>query len=112
MTSAELILRFDLSIKACAVTVLSLFNDTLLTTCSNIQQLFVYNTEGNYLLTLITQGSETVFDAVWTPQGNIVYTKWKARLVMVITQSGDFIAAHSDMPEPQQLSVSNDKIVV
>ena len=49
-----------------------------------------------------------VYDATWTPRGNILYTSNK---VMVMPECGKVITKHTHMRNPQRLSVSNNEII-
>ena len=112
MTSSQLLLNFIVDqLKGWTVTILSVFNDKLLVSCYNISQLFIYSREGRHLSTITTNNNDELFDATWTPRGNIVYTTWRSKKVVVMSESGKVITTHTQMTVPRFLSVSNDNII-
>ena len=94
----------------CYVSILSVVNDKLLISDSGLSQLFIYNCEGRHLSTITINDNELLFDAMWTPRGNIVYTTF-SNTVVVISESGEVITPPTQMTFPGYLSVSNDNII-
>ena len=90
--------------------IISLFNDKVLVSCKNLSQLFIYNCKGHSLLTITINNEDMLYDAAWTPRGNIVYTTWNSKKVMVMSESRDIIAC-TQMAEPRHISVSYDDII-
>ena len=91
--------------------ILSVFNDKLLVSGSNFSQLFIYSREGRHLSTITINNNDKLYDATWTPRGNIVYTTRESNKVVVMSESGKVITTHSQMTLPQRLSVSSDDII-
>jgi hypothetical protein len=52
----------------------------------------------------------TVWDAVWTRRGNIVYSEWRKGKVVTMSQSGDVIQ-QTNVSQPSYLSVSTDGVI-
>ena len=75
------------------------------------QLLFVFSSEGKKLSTITSENNEPLMDATWTPRGNIVYTTWWEKVV-VISESGNVIINHSHFIEPLCLSVSADNLPI
>ena len=90
---------------------LSVFNDKLLVSRVGLSQLFIYSREGRHLSTITTNNNDRLYDATWTPRGNIVYTTCENNRVVVMSESGKVITTHTQITEPQWLSVSNDDII-
>ena len=91
------------------VSILSLFNDKILvSSICNFSQLFIYNREGLYLSTITTYDNDILWDAVWVPCGNIVYTTLNSEKVVVMSEFGKIITIHTQIKYPRCLSVSND----
>ena len=51
-----------------------------------------------------------LFDATWTPRGNIVCTTYDKKVV-VISESGKVIATHTQIRDPKYLSVASDDAI-
>ena len=112
MTSSQLLQNFTVDqLKNYWANILSVFNDKLLVSCATLSQLFIYSREGRHLSTITTNNNDKLYDATWTPRGNIVYTTYDSNKVVVISKSGKVITTHTQMTEPQWLSVSNDDII-
>ena len=112
MTSSQLLLNFTVDqLEGRGATILSLFNDKLLVRGYPLDQLFIYSREGRRLSTVTTVNNDKLFDASWTPRGNIVYTTYDSNKVVVISESGQVITTHTQMTSPHRLSVSNDDII-
>ena len=109
--SSQLRLSFSVEqLGRLCVNILSVFNDKLLVSCSGLSQLFIYSREGHHLSTITVNNNDELYDATWTPRGNIVYTTHSNRVV-VMSESGKVITTHTQMTSPQHLSVSNEKII-
>ena len=93
-----------------SVNILSVFNDKLLVSCGVLSQLFIYSREGRHLSTITTNNNDTLWDATWTPRGNIVYTTFNYKVV-VMSESGKVITTYTQMTVPRCLSVSSDNII-
>ena len=52
-----------------------------------------------------------LWDATWTPRGNIVYTTYRSNKVVVMSESGKVITTHTQMTDPRYISVSCDDII-
>ena len=110
MTSSQLLTNFTVKkLKGEDVDILSVFNDKLLVSCDGRCQLFIYSCEGRHLSTITT--IDMLFDATWTPRGNIVYTTYYSHKVVVMSESGKIITTHTQMTSPHYLSVSSDDII-
>ena len=93
-------------------TIISAYNGKLLVSCHYYcdTKLFIINSEDRNLVTIITTEA-SLYDATWTPRAKIVYTTVNSKKVVVISETGQVIVSHSQMAEPQHLSVSNDDII-
>ena len=114
VTSSQLLLNFtvdQLKDWRGGITILSVFNDKLLVSCCGLSQLFIYSREGRHLSTITTNNNDWLFDATWTPRGNIMYTTYFCNKVVVVSESGKVITTHTQMTEPRYFSVSNDDII-
>ena len=112
MTSSQLLKNFTVNqLKNLGVDILSVFNDKLLASCVDLSQLFIYSREGRHLSTITTNDNDQLWDATWTPRGNIVHTTWDSNKVVVMSESGEVISTHTQMTEPRYLSVSSDDII-
>ena len=112
MTSSQLLQNFTADqLKNDWANKLSVFNDKLLVSCAGLSQLFIYSREGRHLSTITTNNNDELWDATWTPRGNIVYTTWYSNEVVVMSESGKVITTHTQMTKPQHLSVSSDDII-
>ena len=112
MTSSQLLQNFTVDqLKSLyTVDILSVFNDKLLVSRVNLSQLFIYSREGRHLSTITTNNNDNLWDATWTPRGNIVYTTYSNKVV-VMSESGKVITTHTQMTDPRCLSVSSDDII-
>ena len=124
VTSSQLLFKFTVNeLKDWWVTILSEFNNKLLISRDNLSQLFIYNRKGRYLSTITINDNDYLRDASWTPHGNIVYTTWNRKKVVVISESGRVITTQNEITmsesdkvittekkitEPRYLSVSSD----
>ena len=112
MKSSHLLLNFtDDQLKDLGVRILSVFNDKLLVSCNGLSHLFIYSREGRHLTTITTNDNDVLYDATWTPRGNIVYTTGYSKKVVVMSESGKVITTHTQMTRPLHFSVSNDDII-
>ena len=114
VTSSQLLLNFTVDqLKGWfSVDILSVFNDKLLVSCISLSQLFIYSREGRHLSTITTNNEDRLYDATWTPRGNIVYTTYPSKkMVVVMSESGKVITKHTRMTSPRHLSVSSDNII-
>ena len=100
-------------LKDTTVNILSLFKDKLLVSCSYQFLLLIYYRDGHYIsnITIINHNTDIkfLFDATWTPFGNIVYTTSEDSVVLI----SDFgrVIKTTQMNNPTSLSVSSDKII-
>ena len=83
-------------------------SDKLLVSCYGFSQLFIYCREGCHLLTITIEDNDKQWDATWTPCGNIVYKTRVSYKVVVMSQSIEVIATHTQMTGTQCLCVSSD----
>ena len=113
MTSFQLLQNFAVDqLEDCGVNILLVFNDKLLVSRYGLSQLFIYSREGRHLSTITTNNYDELWDATWTPHGNIVYTTCdNSNKVVVMSKSGEVITTHTQMASPRYLSVSNDDII-
>jgi hypothetical protein len=78
------------------VTVLSLSSDgqLLVGQYEDHQLRDVYSAEGSHVTSINLLDGDTLYDAVWTPKSNILYTANtnSSQNIVVITQRGDVIA--------------------
>ena len=98
-------------LKGDSVDILSVFNDKLLVSSDCLSQLFIYSREGRHLSTITIRDDAKLWDATWTPCGNIVYTTQTSNEVVAMSESGKVITKHIQMKQPRCLSVSNDDII-
>ena len=89
------------------VNILPVFNDKLLLSGYGLSQLFIYSHEGRHLSTITINDNDKLYDAAWTPRGNIVYTTCNCNKVVVMSESGEVISTHTQVTAPQYVSVSN-----
>ena len=113
MTSSQLLQNFTIDqLKDYWVNILSVFNDKLLVSYSYyLFQLFICSRKGRHLSTITTNDNDRLFDATWTPRGNIVYTTCYSNKVVVMSESGKVITTHNQMTKPRRLTTSNDDII-
>ena len=90
-----------------------MFNEKLLVGRYCFSQLFIYSREGHHFstITINDNDNDMLWDASWTPLGNIVYTKFSSNEIVIVSESGNVIATHTEMISPQCLSVFNDDIL-
>ena len=93
-----------------SIHILSVLNDKLLVGNYERIQLFIYSSQGHHVSTIKTISSTRLYDASWTPRGNIIYTSTENSKVTVLSESGKLIKL-SSMGKPLCLSVSNDDII-
>ena len=75
-----------------------------------LKHLFIYSHKGRHLLTIMT--NHTLYDATWTPCGNIVFTTSQDNKVGTMLKSfGKAITVYFKITEPKYLSVSNDDVI-
>lgn len=109
--SATLLFHFNAQVMMGeSIDILSLFNDKLLVSGSGLFRLYVYSRQGQYLSLITIENLESVYDAAWTPSGNIIYTTVKTNKVVVMLESGRVIARSQTM-DPRRISVSADDII-
>jgi hypothetical protein len=73
-------------------------------------RLHVYSADCSRVTPLATPHNDTVYDAVWTPRGNIVYTEYYRGKVVTLSQSGDVIQL-TNVSHASYLSVSTDGVI-
>ena len=122
MKSSQWLFNFTVSqLESQCVDILSVFKDKLLVGSKGYSQLFKYSHEGRYLSTITINDNDqlstfniddndSVYDATWTPHGNIVYTTYNNKLV-VISKSGEVSAPQTHIKYPRKLHVSSDDII-
>ena len=113
VTSSQLLLNFTIDqLLNWPITILSVFNDKLLVSGTEFSQLFIYSLEGHYCSTVSTIDNNKPDDASWTPRGNIVYTSWTEKKLVVMSEAGNFITEHTQMTGQQQyISVCDDDFI-
>ena len=92
------------------VEILSLFEDKLLVSGSKLFFLLIISLEGRLLSTIETE-NDSLFDASWTPRGNIVYTVWDEKKLVVKSESGEIIVIHHNIADPCYFSTSSEGII-
>jgi hypothetical protein len=77
--------------------------------------LHIYSAECSHVKSIKLPDNDTLFDAAWTPHGNIIYiySKWRSGKVVTVSRSGDVIRRtdvlnSSFFSNPGNLSVSID----
>ena len=111
MTSSQLLQNFTVDqLKGWIVDILSVFNDKLLVSRFGLSQLFICSREGSLLSSITINDNDMLRNATWTPRGNIVYTTYSNKVV-VISESGKLITTHTQMTSPKYLSTSNNDII-
>ena len=111
MKSSQLLLNFTVSqLESRRVDILSIFNDKLLVSSIGQSQVFIYSREGRYLSTFNIHDNDSVRDATWTPHGNIVYTTFRDKLV-VMSESGEVSTPQTQITHPQKFHASSDDII-
>ena len=111
MKSSQLLLNFTVSqLESQCVDILSVFNDKLLVGSEGHSQLFIYSREGRHLLTIAINDNDWLLDATWTPRGNIVYTTYGDKVV-VISESGEVSTPQTHIRGSQKFHVSSDDII-
>jgi hypothetical protein len=73
-------------------------------------RLHVYSADCSHVTSLATPHNDMVYDAVWTPRGNIVYTEYYRGKVVTLSQSGDVIQ-QTNVSHASYLSVSTDGVI-
>ena len=112
MTSCELFLNFKVSeLERNKVNILSVCHDKLIVSSTGLSKLFIFNhLSGRYLSTITIKDDDILWDATWTPRGNIVYTTWDTDKVVLMSQSGKIIATNK-IADPACLSVSTNDVI-
>ena len=95
--------------KGADVRILSLFEDKLLIGSTDENELFITSIEGHLILKITTEYK--LFDATWTPKGNIVYSSYGTTEVVVMSEHGEIIATYSEIDDSRSFSVSNEGII-
>ena len=110
-TSATLLRCFNIDkCKDKTIYILSVFNGKVLASKYNCPELFIYNERDNRSSTIMIDVIDGMFDAVWTPLGNIAYTTFKSGKVAVITEIGQ-VSTQYQLKKPIRLSVSYDNVI-
>ena len=110
ITSAEILFHITINqLSETHVYILSVLSDTLLVGHYNLSELYIYNWDGTQISTISV--SEELWDASWTPGGDIVYTtsKFNSGKVVLIKKSGSLIKSYP-MIQPRCLTVLNNDI--
>ena len=97
-------------VKGGSVNILAVYQDKILVSRSKHRKLYIYEHQ-KYKSTIPINGEEKLYDATWTPGGNIMYTTHESKQVVVISESGKFISKSADLAKPRLLSISYDKII-
>ena len=120
VTSSQLLQNFTVNqLKGECVSILSVYNHTMTSYWSVVVLVFslsclftVVKVVISQLAHITTNDNDKLFDATWTPHGNIVYTTYNSnKVVVVMSESGKFITTHTQMTDPRYLSVSSDNII-
>ena len=94
-----------------SVEILSVFNSKILVSRIDFSQLFIYSREGRHVSTITTEANERLWDASWTPRGNVVYAT-RSNTVAVMSASGKVInTTQMQIKAPRYFSISNDEII-
>ena len=98
------------------IAILSVFNDTILIGTFLGSKLMIISSDGRNLGTISLQSTDSLYDAVWTPRGNIVYTTSRRgthplKRIEVVTISMSGLPIKRQTIGLGRLSVSNDKII-
>ena len=97
MTSSQLLLNFTVHRLKNDITILSVFNDKVLVSCSGLSQLYINSLGGRHLSTITINDNDKLLGATWTPYGNIIYSSLTTRKVWVMSESSKVIATHDEM---------------
>ena len=73
--------------------------------------MFVCSRKGQYFFPIELNDGDMVFDATWTPYGNIVYTTNRHKVVTITELVASIITTHTLLRMPMYLSVSNDDVI-
>jgi hypothetical protein len=73
------------------------------------RQLHIYSANYSHVTSIKLPDDYIVYDAVWTPRGNIVYSDWGEQVV-TMSQSGDVIQK-THILDPDFFSVSTDGVI-
>ena len=84
-------------------------NDKLLISQLESSELFVYSREGYHLYNVSING--TLFDALWTHRGNIVYTTSDYISNVALMSESGYDIQKTQMNIPRSLSISSDGII-
>jgi hypothetical protein len=75
------------------------------------RQLHVYSANCSHVTSIALPHNDTVYDAVWTRRGNIVYTAYNTERLVLMSQSGVVIQQNPRLSTPSTLSVSTNGII-
>ena len=89
---------------------MSVLHGRLLFGTSSQTRLYFYNREGLYLSNTSISNNDKLYDAIWTRQGNIVYTTITGHKVVVMSMIGIVSTEHSNLTDARHLSTSGDAI--
>ena len=112
----KFLLHLDFTIdqmKGHFIHILSVYNKKLLVSDTGLSHLYLYNKFDmpyRQYSAISISNNDQLFDAKWTPSGNIVYTTLKSKRVVVMLESGEVIH-QMRMMNPQHLSVSDDDVI-
>ena len=121
MTSFQLLLNFTAyQLQGSAIDVLSVSKDKVLVSYGTASHIFVYSRQGSYIFNIkINDNDGKLFDATWTPRGNIVYTTSRSGVVAISDLVDNVFTKQTKQTQdtvrkylrfPMFLSVSNDVI--
>ena len=93
------------------VNILSALDNKLLVSYLQMQQLLIYNSNGSYLSEVAIEESD-LHDAVWTPDGKILYATYPSSKLVIITETNKLVAKSALVNYGLlTLSVSSDKMI-
>ena len=88
-----------------------MINEKVLVSSRGLSQLFIYNRNDRNLSIISIKYNDTLLDATWTSNGNLVYTTYSSKLVTILWSFGQDITKQTYMEKPMYLSVSYDDII-
>ena len=95
--------------KKLKVSIASALFDKLLFSCYYSSNIFIFNWSYRHLSTITTSDGDTLFDVIWTPRGNILYTTYNNK-IKTVSHFGKTIADNR-IAQPRCLCASKDNII-
>ena len=92
------------------VATLSTYSDNLLVGCSEDYRLYIFSRKGQYLANVTLNNTDWVRDAIWTPNGNIIFSPIFGGKIVTLSKFG-YVIATTILQAPYCFSVSNDDII-